>query len=664
MKEQEKHSYGLKIKNYQAAVLYEMNLGVREKIDSIDAMLMNSLLLDFLKDHGLKTINGDRTRDVICLRFGFGTMSYESKVRQLNSKKKKLLKSYEESSEDKEIQKKLKRINKLIKRADKNKRKYEEHSRNELREIVYQNGISITYRDGEVIHYKVAYRSAGKAKVGEIMAIRDELYDEAINFLHMGIVLPDQSAPIVELQAYASLISSSIIGKVKIKPEEILVIPDVERSMTTNILSVETDENNHCTVNRRDNYPLKNVLFDGQALIDVSIFPEWANDFVLLRHHFTKCAAFATRIQLYFQDVFKDEYETKMLTDYWGRQIRAKDVKLITTENALKWVKFGVSFEEWAEWVRKNGYEFGVVKTAHESKIGYGLQRASYQMVNSFDLSTMEDTVKDSVQYIGWMKKDDEFFLDYLNKKKSFVNDYELLLKLVEQDPMFIDSEYFAERRQNIISKQVQDFKLGKVLLNAENLVVVGSPYAMLLASVGKNPDNDNTFGIEKNAIQCYTTRFEENEYLGEMRSPFNGLFNMGLMHNVRHPNFERYFAFGKLVVAINMIGTEAQPRNNGMDQDSDMVYVTNNPCVVEQAKYCMGHYPTIENNVQKETSHYRNTMLDMAKVDNKIAAGQMDIGLSSNVCQICLTYSYNFSDQKYLDYMAILSVLAHLGQF
>lgn len=41
------------------------------------------------------------------------------------------------------------------------------------------------------------------------------------------------------------------------------------------------------------------------------------------------------------------------------------------------------------------------------------------------------------------------------------------------------------------------------------------------------------------------------------------------------------------------------------------------------------------------------------------MAASQLDIGQSSNLAQICLTYSYNFDDQKYVDNSNILAVLA-----
>ena len=51
--------------------------------------------------------------------------------------------------------------------------------------------------------------------------------------------------------------------------------------------------------------------------------------------------------------------------------------------------------------------------------------------------------------------------------------------------------------------------------------------------------------------------------------------------------------------------------------------------------------------------------MESFARVDNNLAAAQMAIGESSNLAQLALTYTYNFDDQKYIDYVCILSVLA-----
>ena len=69
--------------------------------------------------------------------------------------------------------------------------------------------------------------------------------------------------------------------------------------------------------------------------------------------------------------------------------------------------------------------------------------------------------------------------------------------------------------------------------------------------------------------------------------------------------------------------------------------------------------YPTIVNNIPKDSNKYDNTMDDYAKIDNNLAGSQRDIGESSNVAQIAQTYACNFNDTKYTDYVCVLSVLA-----
>lgn len=508
------------------------------------------------------------------------------------------------------------------------------------------------------------YRSTGKAKKGSCMFIRDRLYKKAINFLYMGIKLPKSNAPIVEISAYAPLVSSAIVGKVKINPKNILILKDVDRTFKTDVVSIETDENKHCSAKHISDYMLKNTLFDGQALIDSSIFPSWGNGYILLRHHFCKMASFCCNIQKFFMDYFGERYYTATVEDMFGNKHYVKDIELITTDNAMKWLKFDISYEYWCEKVYENNCMFGIVKTAHPSKLG-NVQRMSYQMVNSLDENIMDNVVKESVDYTIKLKQDNNEFLKFLDKNKNFSNDFEVLISLCEQNYDFTRSDYFRQRKRKIIENYVFNLKSGKVIQNADNLVIIGSPYAMLLyAATGleDSVDNDDTFFVEDGTIQCYTERFNSGEYLAFFRSPFNSKNNLTYLHNTFNQKFDKYFNFGKQVIAVNMNGTDFQDRNNGSDQDSDSGYTTNQTDIVEHARKCYIDYPTIVNNIPKEKNVYSNTMSDFAKLDNNLSNSQLDIGESSNLAQIAQTYACNFNDKKYIDYVCILSVIAQIA--
>lgn len=86
-------------------------------------------------------------------------------------------------------------------------------------------------------------------------------------------------------------------------------------------------------------------------------------------------------------------------------------------------------------------------------------------------------------------------------------------------------------------------------------------------------------------------------------------------MHNVYHKNLNKYFSLGRQCIAVNMIGTDFQDRNNGADQDSDSGYTTNQTDIVEHARLCYLNYPTIVNNIPKDKNCYRRTMDDYAKL-------------------------------------------------
>ena len=182
------------------------------------------------------------------------------------------------------------------------------------------------------------YRSTGKAKGGSCMFIRDELYDKALSSITMRIEMEQHDAPIVEMSAYSSLIASSIVGTIKINPKNILVLKDVDSFFTTNVISVETDKNKHCIAVEKENYKLKNTMFDGEALVDESIFPSWGDGYILLRHHMCKMAGFKTKIQKFFKDYYGNMYNTAIIKDMWGNDHYAKDIEVITTENAMKWL--------------------------------------------------------------------------------------------------------------------------------------------------------------------------------------------------------------------------------------------------------------------------------------------------------------------------------------
>lgn len=663
--------YGVRIGSFAAGSVYDVALGCRDQYDQKTAMLCNSLFLDFLKESGLSIHNG-ATRDVICVSFDYGSASYEDTKKRLERRRKDA-----ELDGNQEL---VLYYDQALEKISKIQDKFDKQSRERLREIFYQDGLRIRYpiyKNKQVIGYEWirylrSYRTPGKAKRGLCMFIREELHEKAQDFLQMGLRLSEHNAKIVEMGAYSSLITSTIEGKIQIAPENILVLKDVDVPFRTNVISVEINENHECIAVPRENYQLKNTLFDGQALIDESIFPEWGDGYVLLRQHFTKCAAFCTKIQKFFAEYCAKSgkiFENFQVFDMFGNAHFAKDIRLITTDNALKFLKFKdevaevtggdlTPYEYWCNWVRKNGSMWGIVKTAHPSKLG-DVQRMSYQMVNALDLDHVDEYMEKSKEYVEKLKRDNHEYLKYLDRTKNFSNDHEVLIALAEWNPEFMRTDYFRNRKKAILHGYTKKLNAGRIIQDADNLVIVGSPYAMLLHAVGEDPTTDPTFEQEDGAIQCWTGRFKHDEYLAGFRSPLNSQANIDHLHNHYHEYFDRYFKFGRLIIAVNLNGTDLQDRSNGSDQDSDSLYVTNQKDIVRHVGWCYKAYPTTVNNIPKESKHYDNTSKNFAVIDNGLAHSQRNIGESSNIAQICLSYGHTMKDRIYVDNTYILAVIA-----
>ena len=85
--------FGYKIRNYEAGSIYGVMLGIRDRYDSTDAMLTNSLFTDFLLANGL-SVKNDFTKDVICLDFNYGTRGPEDEIKHLIKRAKEARQSY------------------------------------------------------------------------------------------------------------------------------------------------------------------------------------------------------------------------------------------------------------------------------------------------------------------------------------------------------------------------------------------------------------------------------------------------------------------------------------------------------------------------------------------------------------------------------------------
>lgn len=710
IKDNEQKSSAIKIKSIQANSLYTVNNYVEDEnkvdnrkpcLDLGEAVINNSLFSDYMMHHAVFVNKKGRSKDFIVMKFDYGVKNVMSA--------------------------------------------------RELRDYYYENGATVTWKTydkegneikAEGIHYKMLMRSTGKAKEGDCIFVRENLHSTALKYITMDLwdKMPTENAKIVELSAYAPLVTATAIDYIKIPMENIFIVRDEDVSTMIKAVSVKTHDVpyekevidwettekliNGCNLTfykkkRRDNpklkyirksktvlkengilvYPtktkifykkecyvdrsdkkseIKNTLWDGMGICCEEIFPDNMEGFIYCRSHFFKSCLFRGNIQQYFKDHYGNDYDTATVTDMFGNVFYVKDIKVIVTENSIKWMKFidimGGSEEEaykyYVKFMKKHDEKFEIVKTAHRSKYG-DLQRSSYQINNSFpctDMGKLKNIAKTSFDYCNSLKISHEAFMKHLEanaSKRYSINN--VLIALDKWNDNFKYTDYFKVKKNEIICKfKNEQLKLGKLLQYGDNLTICGNVIALLMKVTGQNFLEESCFKQIENGIQCYTTRFQNGEKLAGFRSPHNAPNNIVHLINTYSEEIQRYFPkLGNNVIIINGIGTDVQSRLNGQDLDTDAIYTTNQPDIVDIAEFAYCTYPTIINDIElKGSSEYKKDMKSYAEMDSKISSSQYAIGEASNIAQLALSYYYDggSKSEELEDVFIICSVLAQVA--
>lgn len=711
----------ININSIQANSLYYVNNGVKNvRLDKGKAVINDSLFLKYMRNHGI-TVKKDKSLDFIVMKFDYGT-----KAKKVGRKVIDKLSS-----------------NKLRDYYYENGAFVEWKYTNNEGKVV--NTIPITYKmlmrsvgkakDGECIFinskfYKetLNYITMGlydkmpydNAKIVELSAYSTLITATAIDYIKIPIdnifVVKDAESSVFkkavtvkvkdveysrqyidfdseEMEDFINTYNLSFYKKKCKKNPYLSDIRKTKKALEENGIDIEkcptktaSYTKKGCYVDRdEEESEITNTLWDGMGICDESIFPDNMEGFIYCRSHFFKSCLFRGNIQDYFKDYYGEKYNDTILTDMFGRKMKVSDIKVIITENSLKWMKFidlmggtyEAAFRYYRNFMKKHDELFAIVKTAHASKWG-DKQRSSYQINGSLpttDKTILENICKLSVDYGNSLKISNNAYLEHL--RINGAGQYSInnvLLALNEWNENFKYTKYFKDKRDDIISRfKKERLQLGKLLQYGDNLTICGNPIALLMkVTCGQTEDskkdylNEGCFEQKDDCIQCYTTRFKDGEMIAGFRSPHNSPNNIVYLENVYSKSLIKYFPkLGNNVIVINGIGTDIQSRLNGQDLDTDGIYATNQEDIVALAKKAYNEYPTIINGIKiVGTSEYKKDMKSYSKMDNDISAAQYAIGYSSNLAQLALSYYYDggSTSQELQDVFIICSVLAQVA--
>lgn len=429
-----------------------------------------------------------------------------------------------------------------------------------LREMLYEDGF--VCNGIKFVRFK---RSSGSARVGKCLFIDEKLYPKMHKWEMCGLrVERGQDVDLAALEAYISLTLSSIIDTVEINPDNILVIDDFESTFKDKVIAVRENEKNSL-FSAPEEVEITNSIWDGQSLLDISLFGDYASyGMILLRNSFFKSCCFNCNIQKFFED--NGITDVSQLN---GRTIakQISDIKLITTPNSIKYLKFG-SLEQW---LKKIDPMFGVVK--HEKKTHFfdgRLVETHYQLLNTLQLTKdeMREFLEPAIVYYKLLKDDPAVVRDYIKYPQSsrfwlpptpLLSKNDIVYKFLGLNDKFTETALYDAFKKDLLKHYRNTLKNGRVLVNGNYETLLGNPMEMLMSSIGKF-DGKSLLGVG-----CvHTKRFECNKTLLGSRSPHINPGNVLLTKNVVDENIDKYFNLTEEILCINSINENILQRLNG----------------------------------------------------------------------------------------------------
>lgn len=517
----------------------------------------------------------------------------------------------------------------------------------ELRHSLYCNGFVL---DG--IRFVRFKRSSGSSRVGKCLFIDEALYKPMHKWELCGLDIKDgDEIDLAAFEAYISLTTSSIIDTMEIRPENILLVDDYESVFSDDVIETRLVDGNLKTL--EDRIDVSNSIWDGESLMDVSLFGKYKDKgMLLLRNQFFKSCCFNTNIQKWFRDNgITDVSELNGIT----HAERIEDIMLITTPNSIKYLKFG-TFDMWLDNISPT---FGIVKYDKPTHYIDGMcVQTHYQLINTlqFTRNEMHEFLKPTVDYINMLKRRPDvmryhikypYDMSYDERYEPVISKNDIFYKMIGISNEFCKTKIYRDFMRETVSAFVKNTRKGHVYVNGNYSTICGNPIELLQHSIGKF-NGESVIG--KGNIS--TTRFAYDSDVMAIRSPHICAGCVLVHRNVEVPLIDKYMNRTDTILYINSIGENILMQLAGADFDSDSVLITDNEILISVYKRNDGKFkiPTVNVDSTKRKRKYTNEQkcdLDIKSSTNKI--GEI-VNLSQELNSLYWDRLYHGADDSELD--------------
>ena len=462
--------------------------------------------------------------------------------------------------------------------------------------------ITIDYGDEKrTVKYRRFLGTAGSIKKSTIIFVNEDIYEDLMVKINNGRYEGPKKGEDVKtyngkalnykfipakINAYFALQCSASIAV----PWPRMIVIDDAVTHFQDVVRIVRDtggENpNWPSVSDGELHDIEYNVSDGMGFITPEMSAKWAEALnegsEPLSGFNTRCAFLKGMVfTVPFKQFAEEVAQNYIIKDAWGDERDVRDADVIITVSMLKLWNSYAGYEDYYENCMKNGYEFCIAKsTPHDLR---NIHTTNYQYLQDFTFTDeqIDDLINPTVNMIkeclglDWRK-----LLIYMcgtGLDDKNVMHMDVLCRAIMANPTLINDPYVRSKVSRMISKRINNAKIGVLNIEGDYAIVANDPYSLL----------QNMFGLEITGLlkagECYHKHWEIQNVpeIIAFRAPMTSHENVCKLKVVNNEEMSKWYKYITTCCIINSWDTTAI-RCNGADYDSDSFFTTNNQVLLD----------------------------------------------------------------------------------
>ncbi|MCQ2543409.1 MAG: RNA dependent RNA polymerase [Lachnospiraceae bacterium] len=369
----------------------------------------------------------------------------------------------------------------------------------------------------------------------------------------------------------------------------ILVVDDLITHFTEDVIFLDDSETDEPKMEHKT-AEIELDESDGYGLISPELAQIWSDDMHLdyllsgccVRHAFTK-----GMVATFDFKEFAKLHNKSIVKDVWGKEHNINDIDIILTTSMLKLWSAYESIDDFLNKSHMNNYGFCVTKVTpkHLDEV----RTLNYQFIQSYNLTDeqIKELISPTVNELKDILHADInktiLFLKGVKVNENNIdvnmNDY---VKALMIDNRLINDKYVIDKINVLISKKIQDAKIGVLKVRGNYSIIVGDPYALCQKIFGVNVENDDDYGILK-AGEIYH-KFWQDKNVNKVacfRAPMSCHNNIRVMSIASNDKANYWYRYCPNLMLLNC-HDNFRAAGNGADADGDIFLTTDNKVLVD----------------------------------------------------------------------------------